>query len=219
MNYYIWETKLISSYYETRNGLIGVDYSSKFSPYLAQGCLSPKTIFAEIKKFELEHGENKSTYWLIFELLWRDFFRVIGKKFSDQIFFATGINGNGQKKLQQDQTKINTWINGATGQPFVDANMRELELTGFMSNRGRQNVASYLVHYLQQNWLIGAEYFECLLIDYDVCSNWCNWNYIAGIGNDPRENRVFNMVTQAQKYDPKGDYIAKWLHQDQAVVK
>lgn len=89
--------------------------------------------------------------------------------------------------------------------------MRQLNQTGFMSNRGRQNVASFLVKDLKISWLMGAEYFESLLIDYDPCSNYGNWNYIAGVGNDPREDRYFNILTQSKRYDPQGDFIKYWL--------
>jgi deoxyribodipyrimidine photo-lyase len=88
--------------------------------------------------------------------------------------------------------------------------MRELLLTGFMSNRGRQNVASYLVRDLNVHWLMGAEWFESQLIDYDVCSNYGNWNYAAGIGNDPREDRYFSIPKQANMYDPQGEYVRRW---------
>jgi deoxyribodipyrimidine photo-lyase len=103
------------------------------------------------------------------------------------------------------------WKNGNTGIDFVDANMIELKLTGFMSNRGRQNVASYLCHNLKLDWRYGAAYFEEQLIDYDVCSNWGNWMYVAGVGNDPRENRVFNMEKQAAMYDHDQSYRNLWL--------
>ena len=89
--------------------------------------------------------------------------------------------------------------------------MRELQLTGFMSNRSRQNVASHFVHELGMDWRIGAQYFEALLVDYDVYSNWGNWAYVAGVGNDPRENRRFNIAHQAQTYDPEGAYQKLWL--------
>jgi deoxyribodipyrimidine photo-lyase len=88
--------------------------------------------------------------------------------------------------------------------------MRELSETGFMSNRGRQNVASYLVKDLNVDWRMGAEYFEYQLIDYDVTSNWCNWNYVAGVGSDPREDRYFNILTQAKRYDENGEYVKLW---------
>jgi len=94
---------------------------------------------------------------------------------------------------------------------FIDANMIELKLTGFMSNRGRQNVASYLCNDLKLNWRYGAAYFEQQLIDYDVCSNWGNWAYLAGVGNDPRGNRYFNIEKQAQDYDKDKEYRKLWL--------
>jgi deoxyribodipyrimidine photo-lyase len=102
------------------------------------------------------------------------------------------------------------WAEGRTGVPFIDANMRELAETGFMSNRGRQNVASFLVRDLKVNWQMGAEYFESQLLDYDPCSNWCNWNYVAGVGSDPREDRYFNILTQAKNYDNNGDFVRIW---------
>jgi len=211
LNYYLWETDLIRNYKETRNGLIGGDYSSKLSSWLAQGCISPKKVYAEIKKYEQGRTKNKSTYWLFFELLWRDFFRLMGKKHGNDIFQKGGTKAQENKDLKDDMAKFRIWREARTGLPFIDANMRELNLTGFMSNRGRQNVASFLVHDLKVNWQIGAEYFESLLIDYDVCSNWGNWNYVAGVGSDPREDRYFNILTQAKRYDPQGEYVKLWL--------
>lgn len=211
LKYYLWDTKLLSTYKETRNGMLGGDYSSKFSPWLAQGCLSPKKIVQEIRKYEAVHGSNDSTYWLIFELLWRDFFRFMGKKHGNLIFKLTGTRNVKPEYLSKDGEKIKRWINGETGIPFIDANMRELNLTGFMSNRGRQNVASFFIKDLGMNWLIGAEYFESLLIDYDPCSNYGNWNYIAGVGSDPRQDRYFNIMSQAKRYDPRGEYVRHWI--------
>ena len=211
LRYYLWETDLIKRYKETRNGLIGGDYSSKFSPWLAQGCLSPKMIYHEIKRYEDSHGSNQSTYWLFFELLWRDFFRFMAKKHGNRIFQRGGIIEKSDPGWSNDMQLLDLWINGRTGVPFIDANMRELAATGFMSNRGRQNVASFLVKDLQVNWQLGADYFESVLLDYDPASNYGNWNYIAGVGSDPRENRYFNVLSQAKRYDPQGDYVKTWL--------
>ena len=211
LHYYLWGSHQIRQYKETRNGLIGGDYSSKFSPWLAQGCLSPKKIYDEVKRYEAEFGTNKSTYWLIFELLWRDFFRFMGKKHGSKIFQKGGIIGHANSGYSNDFRLFQLWKEGRTGVPFIDANMRELERTGFMSNRGRQNVASFLVKDLAVNWQLGAEYFESVLIDYDPCSNYGNWNYIAGVGSDPREDRYFNIISQAKRYDPKGDYVKLWI--------
>ena len=217
LNYYTFESRHIDRYKQTRNGMIGGDYSSKFSPWLAQGCISPKRIYQNIKKYEEEFESNKSTYWLYFELLWRDFFRLMAKKHKNKIFQKNGIKGQIEKNQIDDMRLLDLWIKGKTGVPLIDANMRELALTGFMSNRGRQVVASFLVNDLHINWKLGAEYFESILIDYDVCSNWGNWNYIAGVGSDPRENRYFNILAQASKYDPKGKYVKLWLPELDAV--
>jgi deoxyribodipyrimidine photo-lyase len=89
--------------------------------------------------------------------------------------------------------------------------MKELLQTGWMSNRGRQNVASYWIHDLNMDWRPAAAWFEHQLIDYDVYSNYGNWIYLAGVGNDPRPNRKFNIKKQAEQYDPQGEYVRKWL--------
>jgi len=210
LHYYLWETDLVKTYKDTRNGLVGGDYSSKFSAWLAQGCLSPKQVYQELKKYEQERGANESTYWLFFELLWRDFFRLMAKKHSNRIFLRGGIHNKPMKHLKNNHELFQLWAQGKTGVPFVDANMREMNATGFMSNRGRQNTASFLVKDLKVNWQMGAEYFESQLRDYDPCSNWCNWNYVAGVGSDPREDRYFNILTQAKNYDPLGQYVRLW---------
>ena len=209
INDYFWKTHGIATYKQTRNGLIGSDYSSKFSPWLANGCLSARSIWYEVKRYEREIKRNSSTYWMVFELLWREYFRYISLKWENRIFQAGGIKGN-ILPVDQDDESFHKWCTGTTGQPFIDANMRELRLTGWMSNRGRQNVASYLVKDLKQDWRKGASWFESLLLDYDPCSNWCNWIYVAGVGNDPRENRYFNPRVQAERYDPEGKFVELW---------
>ena len=211
MNQYFFETKAVLTYKETRNGLVGLNYSSKFSAYLSQGCISPKTIYHTLKKLEEQEGANDSTYWLGFELLWRDFFRFNMKKFGRLYFLKGGIQGKKDRCGSFDSEKLNRWVKGETGIEFVDANMRELSQTGFMSNRGRQITASYLVNDLKCDWRYGAAYFEEQLIDYDVSSNWGNWAYIAGVGNDNRSDRYFNIEKQKSTYDPKGEYCKLWM--------
>jgi len=213
LQYYLWETDLAKTYKKTRNGLIGSDYSTKFSAWLAQGCLSPKQIYWELKEYEAARGKNKSTYWIFFELVWRDFFRLMAKKHGSKIFLKGGTQEEEIEDLRDDYRLLEIWIEGQTGIPFIDANMLEIKYTGYMSNRGRQNVASFLVKDLKVNWQMGAEYFESMLIDYDVTSNWGNWNYVAGVGSDPRENRYFNILKQAERYDPKGEYVKLWIPQ------
>lgn len=210
LEHYFFETRSLSNYKETRNGLIGANYSSKFSAWLALGCISPRWIYQQIKEYEQQFGANDSTYWLIFELIWRDYFRFIMKKHEARLFDLNGFNGNNNSAEVFDQQLLDQWINGRTGDEFVDANMLELKYTGFMSNRGRQNVASYLIDQLKLDWRMGAAYFEEQLIDYDVSSNWGNWSYLAGVGNDPRGKRVFNTEKQAKDYDRDGVYRKLW---------
>ncbi|MGB3149804.1 MAG: FAD-binding domain-containing protein, partial [Maribacter sp.] len=151
------------------------------------------------------------TYWLIFELVWRDFFKYISLKHGDKIFHIKGIlNKNYHWKSSSIAKK--KWVNGLTKEPFVNANMKEIAHTGWMSNRGRQNVASFWAKELEQDWRIGAAYFESMLIDYDVHSNWGNWMYNSGVGNDPR-NRKFNISRQAEMYDSNGSFQKRWLQE------
>jgi deoxyribodipyrimidine photo-lyase len=210
LEHYFWEADQLKEYKSTRNGMLGESYSSKFSPWLAEGCISAKSIYYQVKKYEKERKKNQSTYWMIFELIWRDYFHFVLKRFGPQLFQKEGIKGN-DTAWKWDVSLFEKWKNGETGVPFIDANMRELNSSGFMSNRGRQNVASFLVKDLGLDWRMGAWYFEHQLIDYDVASNWGNWAYVAGVGNDPRENRYFNILSQAKKYDAKGEYVRYWI--------
>jgi deoxyribodipyrimidine photo-lyase len=207
---YFWQGDRLRTYKATRNGMLGADYSSKFSPWLALGCLSPRYIYEQVSAYETTRVKNDSTYWLIFELLWRDYFRLIAAKHGHKIFRASGLQGI-SIPWQQDWQRFDLWRQGMTGFPLVDANMRELASTGFMSNRGRQNVASFLTKNLGIDWRMGAEWFESQLIDYDVCSNWGNWNYSAGVGNDARGFRFFNIQKQSKDYDLQGEYVKHWL--------
>ena len=220
LNHYFWEKDLLKIYKETRNEMLGLNYSSKFSVWLANGCISPRFIYEEIKRYESERTANESTYWLVFELIWRDYFRFVAMKFGNKIFQKHGLKSqsNNAVRVQNPDSVKNAkvsifekWRLGETGVPLIDANMKELLATGYMSNRGRQNVASFLVKDLQIDWRWGAAWFESQLIDYDVCSNWGNWLYVAGVGNDPRENRYFNILKQASNYDSKGEYVKHWL--------
>lgn len=206
---YFFETKKVAFYKKTRNGLVGTDYSTKFSAWLANGSISAKTIYWKIKKFEAEFGANQSTYWVIFELIWRDYFKYISLKYNNKIFKIGGILDKNYQWYTY-QKDINKWINGETKDDFVNANMIELKQTGWMSNRGRQNVASYFAKELLLDWRIGAAYFESVLIDYDVHSNYGNWMYVAGVGNDPRD-RKFNTKLQAERYDSKYKFRKLWL--------
>ena len=205
---YFFETENLSKYKKTRNGLIGSNYSSKLSAWLANGSVSAKTIYWKVKEYEQQIEANEDIYWLIFELIWRDYFKYISMKFGNKIFQIDGIL-NHKYDWKFNQKAFNQWISGNTNEPFVNANMIELAETGFMSNRGRQNVASFWAKEWQQDWRIAAAYFESMLIDYDVHSNYGNWIYNAGVGNDPRD-RKFNIKRQAEMYDGNGAYQDLW---------
>lgn len=209
---YLWEDDRLRDYKNSRNGMVGEGYSTKFSPWLADGSLSPRTIYENVQAYEKSRIKNESTYWLIFELLWRDYFRFVLLKYGNLLFQAGGLRQLALPR-HHNWAWFEAWREGRTGYPLVDATMRELGETGYISNRGRQNVASFLTKNLGLDWRMGAEWFESLLIDYDVASNYGNWNYAAGVGNDPRAFRFFNIFKQAEQYDPTGEYVKRWLPQ------
>jgi len=203
------ERALPHSYKATRNQLHGLDYSSKLSPWLALGSISARTVMKQLKEFESEQGANEGSYWLWFELLWRDYFRVLHLKYGKQLYCASGLNQS--EKPIHNSRGFQHWCLGTTGESIVDAGMRELKATGYLSNRLRQVVASYLIYDLHSDWRAGAAWFESQLLDYDVYSNQGNWLYIAGRGTDPRGGRRFNPQKQAQDHDADGSYRALWL--------
>lgn len=212
INHYFWDTGKLQYYKKTRNGLIGIDYSSKLSAWLAIGCISAREIYWEVQRFEKEVKKNQDTYWLVFEIIWRDFFKYASLKNGNDIFKLGGILHK-EYEWKSSERELSKWINGETHERFVNANMKELAATGWMSNRGRQNVASYWSMHKEQDWRIGAAYFEHILIDYDVHSNYGNWMYNSGVGNDPR-NRTFNIQLQASRYDSDGKYQRMWLQEE-----
>jgi deoxyribodipyrimidine photo-lyase len=199
------------SYKATRNGLMGLDYSSKWSPWLATGALSPRTALEALKRFEAQHGASEGSYWLWFELLWRDHFRFMHLRHGRALYRQRGLSQRPEHRdVRHDPAAFERWCAGRTGDAFVDAGMRELAATGFLSNRMRQVVASYLIHDLGCDWRAGAAWFESQLVDFDIYSNQGNWLYIAGRGTDPRGGRRFDIARQAQTYDPDGRYRRLW---------
>ena len=206
--------RLITRYKDTRNEMLGEDFSTKFSPWLANGSLSARYIWAAIDAHEAVAGHtDKGSQQLRLELLWRDYFRLLARRTGTDFFRLTGLRGQRPIPSSPDRAVFDRWTEGRTGNNFVDANMRELAATGFMSNRGRQNAASYLIHDLRQDWRWGAAWFEHQLIDHDPASNWGNWKYIAGTGTDVRDT-AFDVAQQATRYDPQGRYMRTWLQGD-----
>lgn len=199
-----------SYYKQTRNALDGWLQSTKLSPWLAHGCISPRQVMLALRYYETRHGANESTYWIFFELLWREYFFWYARAHRERVFTASGLRDSPAYAMNQDHDALNRWQQGLTEFPLVNACMRQLNETGYMSNRGRQLVASCLVNELKLDWRLGAQYFERQLIDYDVASNWGNWQYLGGVGADPRGLRRFDQEKQQHTYDPYGEFIKRW---------
>lgn len=206
-----FSSKLPQTYKATRNALAGCDFSTKLSPWLALGALSAPQIIAALGEHERVHGKTDSTYWIWFELLWRDYFRYLHLQHGAKLYRAQGLSTVAFSATAVDASAWQAWARGETGEALVDAGMCELYQTGYLSNRMRQIVASYLIHDLRGDWRQGAAWFEHCLLDYDVYSNQGNWLYIAGRGTDPRGGRRFNVAHQARQYDPEGAYRSRWL--------
>ncbi|WP_246225569.1 DASH family cryptochrome [Vibrio agarilyticus] len=207
--HHYFSTSAPLTYKLTRNALEGDNVSTHFSPWLANGSLSVKRVLSELLRFESERGENESTYWIGYELLWREYFQWYARKFGSALYRFRGI-GERQPLTSFYPMRFKMWVEGTTPYPLVNACMNELAATGFLSNRGRQIVASCLVNELAVDWRYGASYFQSVLVDHDVASNWGNWQYIAGVGADPRGGRHFDIAKQTERYDPQQSYINKW---------
>eukprot|EP00038_Savillea_parva_P005920 m.160660 g.160660 ORF g.160660 m.160660 type:complete len:712 (+) comp11977_c0_seq1:139-2274(+) len=242
LNAWVYEQNGLASYLDTRNGMLGAGYSSKFSPWLATGALSPRTIMEAKTSWEARNGASKSSYWLYFELLWRDWFTWVALISGPRLFCPRGPltalpsvrggggggGGKGRHGYESGEPESATtawrppiggwkgsesdfvaWVEGRTGWPLVDAAMRELAASGFMSNRARQNVASFLALELGCDWRLGALWFEACLIDHDPASNYGNWAAAAGLTGG-RLNR-FNMLKQSKDYDAGGAFVRRWV--------
>ena len=198
----------LGHYAATRNGLLGSEYSSKLSPWLANGCVSIRDIYYQTVEFEKAHGASENTRHFIDELLWRDFSRYWCMRFGNKVFSSYGILDRDYYNWQTDEKVLQRWKDGQTGMPLVDALMREMNQTGFMSNRGRQIVACYLTMDLKQDWRYGAHYFEEKLIDSDVHSNYHGWSSSSGIGSG--RVYLFNTLKQSRDFDKDGEFIKLW---------
>jgi deoxyribodipyrimidine photo-lyase len=200
---------LPSTYKITRNELDGFNNTTEFSSWLAFGCVSARQVYKAVEAYEHNQITNESIYWIKFELLWREYFKWHALKAGKNLF-----SFKGQKQTKPLTTfmpnRFAAWCNGSTPYPLVNAIMNELNATGYISNRARQIAASCLVNELGLDWRYGAAYFEQQLIDYDVAANWGNWQYIAGVGVDPRGGRHFNIEKQTLQFDPHAVYTNKW---------
>lgn len=179
----------LGTHMQTRNRFHGLKSFSRLSPWLANGCLSPRTVYWWASEY-FQRADKKGSdprfdhfHKYVFQLCWRDFFRFYCAHFGPKVFF---LEGPALKKRpwKRDADTEQRWKEGQTGVPIVDALMRELSATGYMSNRGRYTVASYLVFYLEIDWRVGADWFEHCLLDHDVCSNYGEWASMANVAVD-----------------------------------
>ncbi len=176
------------------------------SPWISMGCLSPKKVYYEAPFFKIG-GEEVQQH-----LLYRDYLRLMGKKYGDQIFYKSGIKGVPLKSRVDPNTFL-MWQQGKTGVAIVDAAMHQLNQTGWLPDSLRRLVAGYYLKVLNLDWRKGAAHFESKLIDYDPCSNWVSWLNLAGLGPDTREDRTINFEAVGKRIDPEGVYINAWIPQ------
>jgi len=200
-------------YKARRNGLVGTEFSSKLSPFLALGSLSVRRIWQEILRYQALHGADEGSEWLKQELLWREFFLWSEQRHGAAFHGATGLQ-NRQPAWVENRELFARWCRAEGGHPLIDAQLRELLATGYLSNRGRQWVASHFINSLQLPWIWGARFFEWWLIDAEPALNTGNWAYLAGVGSDPRSfggsPRRFDLERQVGLYDPEQTHRQRW---------
>ena len=195
----------IENYSEARNfpNLAG---TSKLSPFIKHGQIHVETIWEECQKIK-----NKGVSKFLAEIGWREFNHSLIN------YFPHMLEGNYSKKFnkfpwQKNAKFLSAWKRGLTGYPIVDAGMRELYSTGWMHNRVRMIVGSFLVKHLLINWIEGEKHFRNCLLDYNEANNISGWQWVAGCGADAAPYfRIFNPILQGEKFDKEGDYVKKWV--------
>jgi deoxyribodipyrimidine photo-lyase len=213
LRHYCLESDGLHHYKQRRNGLVGTEFSSKFSPYLGIGSLSVRRIWQTVLDYQASCGADEGSEWLKQELLWREFF-LWTAQLHGASFGAPGGLQNRRSEAIEDRELFGRWCRGHSGHPLIDAQLNELRSTGYLSNRGRQWVASHFINELRLPWTWGARYFEWWLIDAQPALNTGNWSYLAGVGNDPRSfngpPRRFDLERQVRLYDPEKRHRRLW---------
>jgi deoxyribodipyrimidine photo-lyase len=213
LRHYCLESDGLRHYKERRNGLVGTEFSSKFSPYLAIGSLSVRRIWQTVLDYQGQCGADEGSEWLKQELLWREFF-LWTAQLHGASFGAPGGLQNRRSEAIEDREMFGRWCKGHSGHPLIDAQLNELRSTGYLSNRGRQWVASHFINELRLPWTWGARVFEWWLIDAQPALNTGNWAYLAGVGNDPSSfggsPRRFDLERQVRMYDPEELHRHLW---------
>jgi deoxyribodipyrimidine photo-lyase len=213
LRHYCLDSDGLHHYKQRRNGLVGTEFSSKFSPYLALGSLSVRRIWQTVLDYQALHGADEGSEWMKQELLWREFFLWTAQRHGAS-FGAPGGLQNRRSDAIEDRELFARWCRCHSGHPLIDAQLNELRSTGYLSNRGRQWVASHFINELRLPWTWGARFFEWWLIDAQPALNTGNWAYLAGVGNDPRSfngpPRRFDLERQVRLYDPEQMHRRLW---------
>jgi deoxyribodipyrimidine photo-lyase len=208
-----WLRAGLSGYERAHDDLAG-DATSRLSPYLHFGCLSAGEILTRIENLDADAGagsdprEAQAREDFVRQLCWRDFYHQVLAVTPD--FPRADYRPRGGR-WRRDDAFARAWREGLTGLPIVDAGMRQLRLEGFMHNRARLITASFFTKTARLDWRIGARHFAELLVDCDLACNVGNWQWVAGTGNDTRPNRVLNPLRQAYRFDPRGEYVRRYV--------
>jgi deoxyribodipyrimidine photo-lyase len=195
-----WSTD-VSGYGDHHDDLPG-DRTSRLSPYLHFGCLSPREVAALV-------GGRDGAEPFIRQLCWRDFYAQVLYGFPD--LATRAYRQSAQEEWRGGSEALEAWRAGSTGVPVVDAGMRQLASEGWMHNRARLITASYLTKHLGVDWRDGGRHFFDLLLDADVANNYGNWQWVAGTGNDTKPYRRFNPTRQAERFDLDGVYVRRYV--------
>ena len=196
-----WTAERLATY-DQGHDAVAEDATSRISPFLHFGCLSPLEVAARLR--DRPGGEA-----FVRQLCWRDFFHQLLA--SRPELAHQDLRSRGTPTGQADDPAYAAWCTGRTGFPLVDAGMRQLLAEGFMHNRVRMVAASFLTKDLDLPWQLGARHFMDLLIDGDIANNQLNWQWVAGTGTDSNPHRVFNPTRQSERFDPTGEYIRRYV--------
>ncbi|MFE5846968.1 cryptochrome/photolyase family protein [Streptomyces niveus] len=200
-----WKRAGLATYDSGHDDLAG-DVTSRLSPHLHFGTLSPTELVARARR---AGGSGAEAF--VRQLCWRDFHHQVLAARPGAASADYRTKHDSWRSAESAGEEIEAWKAGRTGYPVVDAAMRQLRHEGWMHNRGRLLTASFLTKTLYVDWRVGAGYFLELLVDGDIANNQLNWQWMAGTGTDSRPNRVLNPVTQGRRYDPQGGYVRRWV--------
>jgi deoxyribodipyrimidine photo-lyase len=191
--------------YEDDHDALGNDNTSRLSPYLHFGALSPLEL---VRRAAESPGPAADAF--VRQVAWRDFYAQL---LAAQPQVTTDDYRSRGDRWHRSAEELSAWKEGRTGYPIVDAGMRQLAREGWMHNRARLIVAHFLCKTLYIDWREGAQHFTDLLLDADVASNTMNWQWAAGTGTDSRFNRTYNVVLQARRHDPHGSYVRRYVEE------